>query len=95
MLGEAIRYLKTLPRDMDLRADAFEALAQQIETESGGVWNAARGKGADNSVIFLGRQGEALVIDKQGQLFRGGLGNGIDITSGGLSPDYGGLKRLD
>jgi len=30
MLGEAIRYLKSLPRDADLRADAFEALAAQI-----------------------------------------------------------------
>jgi len=31
MLGEAIKYLKSLPRDATVRADAFEALAKQIE----------------------------------------------------------------
>ncbi len=37
MLGEAIRYLKSLSRDPIQRADAFEAMAKQIESHSGGA----------------------------------------------------------
>jgi hypothetical protein len=51
MLGEAIKHLKTLPRDADQRADAFEALAKQIENHSGGIWQAARGTSTDGSII--------------------------------------------
>ncbi|MBX9584287.1 MAG: hypothetical protein K2X87_28640 [Gemmataceae bacterium] len=95
MLGEAIRHLKSLPRDAAQRADAFEVLAKQIEMHSGGVWMATRGTGTDGSVIFLGRQGEGLVVAPDGGLFRGALGRGIAITPGGLRPDPGSLTRLD
>jgi hypothetical protein len=95
MLGEALEHLKTLPRDADHRADAFEAMAEQIEQNSGGAWRAARGQGTDGSHIFLGRQGEGLVIAPDGKLYRGGLGKGIDIASAGLCPRYTGLKALD
>ena len=37
MLGEAIQHVKSLPRDAAQRADAFEALARQIESHSGGA----------------------------------------------------------
>jgi hypothetical protein len=47
MLGEAIRHLKSLPFDAAQRADVFEALAKQIENQSGGAWSAARGTGTD------------------------------------------------
>jgi hypothetical protein len=95
MLGEAIRYLKSLPRDADQRADAFEALAKQIENLSGGAWSAARGTGTDGSIIFLGRQGEGLVVAPDGRIFRGAIGRGIDITAGGIQPDFGTLIPLD
>jgi hypothetical protein len=95
MLGEAIRHVKTLPRDMGQRAAALEALAKQIETFSGGTWNAARGTGTDGSQIFLGRQGEGLVFATDGSIFRGALGRGIAITLHGVRPDYGALTQLD
>jgi len=95
MLGEAIRHLKSLPRDAVRRADAFEALATQIENHSKGAWNAARGTGIDGSIIFLGRQGEGLVIASDGRLFRGGIGRGIGITANGIQPDYNALTPLD
>lgn len=95
MLGEAIRYVKSLPLDAAVRADAFEALAKQIESHSGGVWSAARGTGTDGSVIFLGRQGEGLVVMPDGRIFRGALGRGIDITVGGLQPNPASLTPLD
>ena len=95
MLGEAIRHLKTLPRDPARRADAFEALARQIESHSGGVWSATRGVGTDGSVIFLGRQGEGLVVAPNGLIFRGAVGRGIDITPNGLQPNFIMLTPLD
>jgi hypothetical protein len=95
MLGEAIDFVKSLPQDAAQRADAFEALAQQIESHTGGAWSAARNVGKDNSIIFLGRQGEALVVSPNGRLYRGSLGQGIGITSSGVRPTYNSLKPLD
>jgi hypothetical protein len=95
MLGEAINYLKSLPRDSARRADAFEALARQIEHHSGGTWTAARGTGTDGSVIFLGRQGEGLVVARDGRIFRGAIGWGIDISPNGLQPNLNSLTPLD
>jgi hypothetical protein len=95
MLGEAINYVKSLPRNAAVRADAFEALAGQIESHSGGAWTAARGAGADGSIIFLGRQGEGLVVTPDGRIFRGAIGRGIDIIPGGLQPNLGSLAPLD
>jgi hypothetical protein len=95
MLGDAIQHIKSLPRDAARRADAFEALAKQIESHSGGAWRSDRGAGTDGSIIFLGRQGEGLVVMPDGSLFRGAIGRGIDITPGGLRPDLGILIPLD
>ncbi len=95
MLGEAINYIKSLPRDAAQRADAFEALGKQIESHSGGAWSAARGTGTDGSIIFLGRQGEGLVVTPDGRVFRGAIGRGIDITAHGLQPNLGSLIPLD
>ncbi len=95
MLGEAIKHVKSLPRDAAARADAFEALAGQIASHSGGAWSAARGPGTDGSVIFLGRQGEGLVVTPDGRIFRGALGRGIDIAPDGLRSDLGSLTPLD
>jgi hypothetical protein len=95
MLGEAINHLKSLPLDMDGRADAFQALANQIERHTRGAWTAARGAGTDASQVFLGRQGEGLVVAPDGHLFRGAIGRGIDVTPAGLCPDYNGLTPPD
>jgi hypothetical protein len=95
MLREAIDFIKSLPQDADQRADVFEALAQQIETHSRGAWDAVRGSGTDGAIIFLGRQGEGLVIAPDGRIFRGALGRGIEIVAAGLRPDYNLLTSLD
>src|SRR5262245_62039456 len=95
MLAEAIRHLKSLPRSVAQRANAFEALARQIENVSGGAWSAARGTGTDGSQIFLGRQGEGLVVAPDGRIFRGALGRGIRIGPDGLCPDFQALAALD
>jgi hypothetical protein len=95
MLGEAIKWVKSLPRDAVQRADAFEALASQIEHYSGGTWNAARGTGTDGSHVFLGRRGEGLVVSPDGRLFRGTIARGIDVTPNGLRPNFNALTPLD
>jgi hypothetical protein len=95
MLREAINHLKTLPLDAAVRADAFESLAAQIETVSGGAWKATRGRGTDGSNIFLGRQGEGLVVSPDGHLYRGAIAHGIDIMPNGLSPNYQAMIPLD
>lgn len=95
MLGEAIRHVRAMPLDAALRADAFEALAKQIETTTGGAWRAFRGTGTDGSVVFLGRQGEGLVVAPDGHIYRGRIGRGIDITSSGVCPDFHSLTPLD
>jgi hypothetical protein len=95
MLGEAINHLKSLPRDVAQRSDAFEALARQIESHSSGASTAARGTGTDGSVIVLGRQSEGLVVTRDGRIFRGAIGRAIDIIPNGLRPDLGSLTPLD
>jgi hypothetical protein len=95
MLGEAIQHIKSLPFNAALRADSFEAMAKQIENNTGGLWSAARGTGTDGSHIFLGRQGEGLVVRSDGRIFRGSLSQGITIKPTGLEPDYSQLRALD
>ncbi|HUG92098.1 MAG TPA: hypothetical protein VML55_14760 [Planctomycetaceae bacterium] len=95
MLGEAIQHVKAHRQDQRARADLFEVLTAQIETSSGGAWKAARGNGIDGSEIFLGRQGEALVIARDGRLFRGAIGRGVSIDPSGLRPEYPKLQPLD
>jgi len=94
MLGEALQHVKSLPLDAAQRADVFEALARQIESHSGGAWRAARGIGTDGSQVFLGRQGEGLVMAPDGRLYRGALGRGLTITRQGLCPEYDTLTPL-
>jgi hypothetical protein len=95
MLGEAIHHLRSLPRDSLQRANVFETLAGQIQAASGGAWQASRGLGIDGAHVFLGRQGEGLVVAPDGRIYRGAIGHGINVTPAGLQPDYTALRALD
>jgi hypothetical protein len=95
MLGDAIQHVKSLPRDAVQRADALEALVKQIESHSSCAWIAARGTCMDGSIVFLGRQGEALLVAPDGRIFRGAIGRGIAITPKGLQPHFGSVTSLD
>jgi hypothetical protein len=94
MLADAIQYVTSLPMDAAERADSFEAMFRQIEGDTGGAWQATRGTGTDGSVVFLGRQGEGLVVATDGRVFRGVLGRGIDVTPAGLQPNFNSLVML-
>jgi hypothetical protein len=54
-----------------------------------------RGRGKDGSIIFLGRQGEGLVVAQDGRIFRGSLGRGIDITANGVEVHFNSLTPLN
>jgi hypothetical protein len=98
MLRDAMRHVKSLPMDQDQRADAFESLARQIDAHTFGAWSAKRGIGTDDSVIFLGRQGEGFVVTTDGRIFRGSIGQGNRsddrwATRGSRPTYFDGLRR--
>lgn len=72
MLGQALGYLKGMPRLE--RAAAFREFAAQITAATRGAWQSTE-SAAQNAVIFAGRMAEALVFDAAGNMFRGNLTN--------------------
>jgi hypothetical protein len=48
------------------RADFFEEVVVQIESDSNGTWTADRMTADDGAVVFLGRQGEVVVLQRMG-----------------------------
>nr|MBA3406204.1 RHS repeat-associated core domain-containing protein [Gemmatimonadaceae bacterium] len=93
MLKQAVGHLRARGGSASQLADLFERLAVQMDRLTGGSWTASRSVGADGAHIFLGRQGEALVISPTGEVLRGSL---KDFTVGakGLQPMYNTLKSL-
>lgn len=84
MLGQAIKHVQGLKGTAAQRADLFESLAGQISQLSKGSWTTSRGIATEGSHVFLGKAGEALVINPAGQLFRGSLqGGGVGLGPGG------------
>ena len=76
MLGQAtenLRILKQQGATADDLASAFESMAQEIESLSGGAWSASRAPAGGGSHIFAGGRGHALVISPDGKIFRGNI----------------------
>ena len=82
MLGQAVRHVQSLNGTAAQKATLFQQLASQINRLSGGSWSAVRGVGTGGSHVFLGEAGEALIINAQGQLFRGTLQSGAVRLTG-------------
>jgi hypothetical protein len=95
MLARAVRHLAAMPQDAAQRADAFEAMARQIERDATTPWTATCTAGADGSHIFLGRAtSNTLVVAPDGRIYSGGIGSGIRIDRRGLVPDYAALRPI-
>ena len=96
MLGEAIAHVKAFGGTAAEKAKLFEALAGQISSITKGGWHARSGLGTGGSHVFLGGQGEALIIDSSGAVFRGSLGNGVGLGSkiGEFAVDFAKLRPL-
>ncbi len=83
-LRDALDRVTRMEGSPEAKAEMFARFGAQIRVRSGYAWNFGSQRGTDGSHIFLGRQGELLVISPQGQLFRG------SVQSGGLRFDSAG-----
>ena len=105
MLGQAINYLKSMPQDAAQRMAMFDQLRVQIEEATGGSWSANKQLIPGGGSVFSGKFGEALVIDPEGNLYRGNVTNSsinenfvgipeFNVEGGDFIPIYENLTRL-
>jgi hypothetical protein len=98
MLGQALDHLKRIGGSAADKAAAFEEMAAEISSLSGGSWNAVRTVGADGAHIFTGELGHAVVISPTGQVFLGNVApaaRNFSFGSGGLlQPLYDSLRPV-
>lgn len=78
------------------KAELFEIRSAEVAKLSGGSWTAVRGLGQEGSHVFLGRAGEALVINPAGQLYRGSLQTGgiQAVGPGTFAVDFAKMKGI-
>lgn len=69
------------------RADFFEEVVFQIESDSNGTWRADRMTADDGAIVFLGRQGEVVVFTDDGRILKGKMGS-WRTTGKGITLDY-------
>ncbi|MBI4854109.1 MAG: hypothetical protein HY819_20120 [Acidobacteria bacterium] len=89
LLRQAIAIVKASNENAKEKADLFEKLASQITEKTKGAWNATRGIAVDGSHVFWGTLAQVLVINLQGELWRGDFqSGGISITVVNKEPRY-------
>jgi hypothetical protein len=77
------------------KAQLFEELATDISRTWPG-WKAVPAASTDGSQIFIGTQGQVLVISPEGALFNGPVQSGLKSVGPELfTPDYSALKPLE
>lgn len=94
MFREAVGRLSNMAGSA--RVDAFRQFASQIAETTKGAWTATQ-QAASNGTIFAGEQGEALVFDAAGNMFRGNLANTAAFVmqkGGEILVNYDKLKPL-
>lgn len=92
-LRSALDEIGGLSGSASSKADLFEEAALAISESSSGAWSATRATGTDGSHIFFGELGEAVVIDPTGTVFRGRLGDGIEMIGSDFRPNYDQLTQ--
>ena len=97
MLRDALRIVRSSAGTPAQKAAMFEQFAAQISTRTGFEWQAVRVIGGDGSNIFVGQQGELLVINRAGEMFRGTIqSGGVQASEGGvLTPIFSALKKVE
>jgi RHS repeat-associated protein len=91
-LKDALNRVAAMEGSPEAKAEMFARFASQISVRSEFEWRASSTRGTDGSHIFIGQQGELLVISPQGQLFRGSARTGLNFGASGLTPLYGNLR---
>ena len=79
------------------RADLFAAFEKQIEEKGTSNWSAQEYPGTNGERIFVGRLGESLVFDKDGNMFRGKMPDDFTYVPDKRQdePNYAKLRRLN
>jgi RHS repeat-associated protein len=95
LLRDAIGRVRATQGNANEKADFFEALAAQIEERTAGTWHATRIKAGDGSHVFVGKLGETLVVNPEGQLFRGNVMALRPRPDGLITPDFDALRKLE
>lgn len=83
LMPQAMKTLTTTSANGATKAAMFEKMAAQITNLTKGGWTATRMAGTGGEHIFVGRAGEALVINSKGQLFRTTLKDGLKMAKDG------------
>jgi RHS repeat-associated protein len=83
LMPQAMKTLTTTSANGATKAAMFEKMAAQITNLTRGGWTATRMAGTGGEHIFVGRAGEALVINSKGQLFRTTLKDGLKMAKDG------------
>jgi len=92
-LRDALNRVASMEGSPEAKAEMFARYGAQIRVRSDFTWGFGNSRGTDGSHIFIGGQGEVLVISPQGQLFRGSVqAGGITFGPSGPTPVYGNLK---
>jgi len=75
------------------KAELFQQFVSDLETRTGGAWQAVRIETTDGGTAFAGRQGEVVVFAPDGSVFRGRVGS-YRPTRQGIELDYSKLVKL-
>jgi hypothetical protein len=76
------------------KAAVWEKFAEKMSIWTNGDWNARRYKGTDESIIFIGKSGPALVIEPNGDFYRTEFDRNAE-PPGGFTPDKEKMKKLN
>jgi hypothetical protein len=92
--GDSLRFLQLVHPGQ--RVAAFERYSTELSKLAHGPSTSARRDLPDGGALFLGRQGEAVVIDGRGRVFRGNVADREQFTpeGGGFRPNYAKLKEV-
>lgn len=90
MFREAIGFLKELPENATIRAEWFEDFARQITDLSTTEWKASLMPSSENTFVYAGTFGNALVISPDGNLYTGNINYALNgfIPLGSRVPQF-------
>ena len=96
MYRDAVNIVKAFKGTPQQKMDLFEEFAKQISQRTGGSWGAGRVPTTDGAALFVGKAGEAIVINQKGEIFRGSAATGgWKVTTEGYVLLYEALKRIN
>ncbi len=93
MLRDAVTKLKQSGGTQGQKAELFEEFIDQIN-DRGGSFRASRTLTVEGAEVFAGRQGDLLVIDSAGEIFRGKLDALKFLEGGAAQVNFDALTKI-